>query len=417
MDELENLIKKLYDSNYIKKFISLFEKEITNDLVNKYEKYRNIYFNSLSKLSKFKLEGNLEINDELANDKVYNCIVCNSSILLNSFKLFIQFYYIESLIHKKMFIPLDYEFNTKKIALMQINFELYENNSFIYIIYPPDLDSESLFFFKNNIMCNKYIYKILHGSDSLDIPYTYNDFFEGNKEQIINFTQTLIDTKYLCEYHHIDNEIEEKCKIKELLLEHNVINKKQFDNLVKNEEKMGNISDIFIDINNISDELLKYSIYDVLYLKYLYLKFVNYDEDIYQNLIPEITKLVYLQRRDVLNITEKIDNIIFRLNLATINDFGDNLNNIFLTFLYVIYDKKIINVFQINYFKKFILNLLKVITYNILIENYKIIMNNNTEFNGYLNIGGIFKQLRNYNFNSMFKLLNMYKEKSLNYLV
>ena len=158
-------------------------------------------------------------------------------------------------------------------------------------------------------MCNNKIYKILHGSDSLDIPYTFNTF-DNNKDDILKFTSSLIDTKYLCEYHHIENNIEDKCKIKELL-EHKVINQTQFDNLVKNEEKMGNISDIKIDINNISDELVKYSMYDVLFLKYLYLKFENIDNDIYKHLIPELTRYIYMERRDVIHNTEKIDNIIY----------------------------------------------------------------------------------------------------------
>ena len=304
---------------------------------------------------------------------------------------------------------------------MQLNFELIQdetnNNSFIYIIYPPELDDDSMIFFKDNIMCNKHIFKILHGSDSLDIPYTYTDFFKNDKDKIIKFTSTLIDTKYLCEYHHLDNNIEDKCKIKELLFEHKIINEEQLNNLINNEEKMGNISDIFIDIHNISDELLKYSLYDVLFLKYLYLKFVNMDKNIYEDLIPEFTRIIFLQRRDVLNITENIDNIIYRLNLSKIEDFDDNLNNIFHTIFFVIYDKKLINLFNINYFKKYTLNLLKAITYNILIENYKIIMTNNTPFNGYLNIGSIFKQLRQHNFFAIFNLLNYYKEKSIEYLV
>ena len=266
-------------------------------------------------------------------------------------------------------------------------------------------------------MCNNKIYKILHGSDSLDIPYTFNTFFDNNKDDILKFTSSLIDTKYLCEYHHIENNIEDKCKIKELLLEHKVINQTQFDNLVKNEEKMGNISDIKIDINNISDELVKYSMYDVLFLKYLYLKFENINNDIYKHLIPELTRYIYMERRDVIHITEKIDNIIYRLNLATISDFDQNLHTIFSDLLFVIYDKKILNIFKINYFKKIILNLLKAITYHILIDNYKILMNNNTEFNGYLNVAIIFKQLREYNLTAIFNLLNIYKEKSLEYLV
>tara|TARA_Y100000768_G_scaffold373420_3_gene342026 strand:+ start:7380 stop:8606 length:1227 start_codon:yes stop_codon:yes gene_type:complete len=397
-----------------------FDNKITTELVTEYEKYKKIFIEKLSSISKYKIDGSNEINDPLASNIQYYCILCNDKLTLSSFKKFIILYYIESLIYKKLYLPLDYEFNTKIIALCQLNFELnHDDNkySIIYIIYPPDLDELSLNFFKDNIMCNHRIYKILHGSDSLDIPYTYNTFFNDNKEDIIKFTTSLIDTKYLCEYHHIKNNIEDKCKIKELLLEHNVINQIQYDNLVKNEEKMGNISDIKIDINNISDELVKYSMYDVLFLKYLYLKFENLDKDIYHNLIPEITRYIYMERRNVIKVTEKIDNIIYRLNLATISDFDENLHTIFSNLLFIIYDEKIINIFKINYFKKIILNLLKAITYNILIENYKINMNNNTEFNGYLNITTIFKQLREYNLPTIFKLLNIYKEKSIEYLV
>lgn len=397
-----------------------FDNKITTELVTEYEKYKKIFIEKLSSISKYKIDGSNEINDPLASNIQYYCILCNNKLTLSSFKKFIILYYIESLIYKKLYLPLDYEFNTKIIALCQLNFELnHDDNkySIIYIIYPPDLDALSLKFFKDNIMCNHRIYKILHGSDSLDIPYTYNTFFNDNKEDIIKFTTSLIDTKYLCEYHHIKNNIEDKCKIKELLLEHNVINQIQYDNLVKNEEKMGNISDIKIDINNISDELVKYSMYDVLFLKYLYLKFENLDKDIYHNLIPEITRYIYMERRNVIKVTEKIDNIIYRLNLATISDFDENLHTIFSNLLFIIYDEKIINIFKINYFKKIILNLLKAITYNILIENYKINMNNNTEFNGYLNITTIFKQLREYNLPTIFKLLNIYKEKSIEYLV
>ena len=180
---------------------------------------------------------------------------------------------------------------------------------------------------------------------------------------------------------------------------------------------MGNISDIFIDINNISDELLKYSIYDVLFLKYLYLNFLDIDNDIYKNIIPDMTKLIFLQRREVINITDKLDKIIFILNIATIDDFNDTLQNIFTNLLFVIYDKKIIKIFKINYFKKYFINFLKAITYNILINKYKIKMPNGSIFNGYLNIGSIFTKLRELGLSSIFKLLNQYKESSMEYLV
>ena len=44
-------------------------------------------------------------------------------------------------------------------------------------------------------------------------------------------------------------------------------------------------------------------------------------------------------------------------------------------------------------------------------------MNNKTEFNGFLNIAVIFNNLREYNLPTIFNLLNIYKEKSIEYLV
>ena len=234
---LEEFVDKLYDENKILDIVVKYEYNKTDE---NYEKYKSKFFKLLIDNSKYHLKGDYEINHPDASEKNYYCILCDDDIKLKAFKLFIQFYYVESLIFKKLYIPIDYEFNTKKIALMQMNFELENNkNSFIFIFYPPELDSSSMEYLKNKIMCNNKIFKILHGSDSLDIPYTFNDFFEGNKENILKFTNTLIDTKYLCEYHHYDNNIQEKCKIKELLLEHEVINKKQYDRLVDNEEKNG----------------------------------------------------------------------------------------------------------------------------------------------------------------------------------
>ena len=100
-------------------------------------------------------------------------------------------------------------------------------------------------------------------------------------------------------------------KIKELLLEQKVINQKKYNELEKNEEKMGKIYDIIIDIKNLSDELTKYSLYDVIYLKFLFLKFIEIDNNIYKNLVPEMTRYIYLSRRGIINLTEKFDKIIY----------------------------------------------------------------------------------------------------------
>ena len=389
-------------------------------MVENFLKYKEVLLYAIKKLSIITLEGKEEINDNLASNTKYYTIVCNKSLLLKSFKVFIYFYYIDSIIEKELYLPIDYEFNTKKIALMQLNFEGVPGkkiDSFIYIINPFELDEDSYSFFINKILNNDSIYYLLHGSDSLDIPSTYTDIFKNDKEKIIKFTQRLIDTKYLCEYYHLDKDIKKRCKIKELLLELNIITNTKLNQLIKNEEDMGNISDILIDIKTLSKELIKYSLYDVIYLKFLFIKFMNMDKHIYKYLIPEITRYVYLERRGIIKFTEKIDNIVYRLNIAKIDTMDDILDGIFMTLLYSIYNRKIMNIFEINYFKRHFINILKCVTYSILVENYKINMPNNTVFEGYINIGSLFKKLRNYNFFTIFNLLNMFKEELKKYLV
>ena len=120
----------------------------------------------------------------------------------NSQDKFLKFLKKINLISKKYqtFMGIDFEFNTKKVALMQILFEVHIKNKIIkkyYIIYPPNLDIILFDYFKYNIMSNIHILKILHGSESLDIPYIIEDFYNFELEPLINFFLTMIDTRYL----------------------------------------------------------------------------------------------------------------------------------------------------------------------------------------------------------------------------
>ena len=77
----------------------------------------------------------------------------------------------------------------------------------------------------------------------------------------------LIDTKYLCDYYHRDNDIiDKKCKIYYILHEMEVIDDKQLKWLEDNQNAMGPIYLVHIDIHNLSDEVLMYSACDTLYL-------------------------------------------------------------------------------------------------------------------------------------------------------
>ncbi len=267
-------------------------------------------------------------------------------------------------------IGVDFEFNRikneRKIALCQINFVKGAKMD-IFLFYPPNIKKE---IFKNLLISD--CIKILHGSESLDLPYLFDNIITNNNDRN-NFCNNLIDTRYLCEYYNSSNNIDSKCKIYDLLLNMKVISKKKYNKLMKNDKLMGNIWDINIDVNNLSKELIKYSIYDVLFLPQLFNKFPK--NEIYHNIIPEIGCIVFILRYE--NKLEKIYSDISNHNLKKyiINStvYG-TFNDLYIyIFEFIMIDNFIFNLYQINYFKKFIEVLIKNTLYNKIDKTIKLI--------------------------------------------
>ena len=73
-------------------------------------------------------------------------------------------------------------------------------NSPEYINEPSDLIKKKML--TTRILCNRKVVKILHGSDSLDIPFVYNELLENNVNMIKDFNLSFIDTEFLCEYSY-----------------------------------------------------------------------------------------------------------------------------------------------------------------------------------------------------------------------
>ena len=148
--------------------------------------------------------------------------------------------------------------------------------------------------------------KIVHGSESLDIPYILHELLNNNVDYIINFFKSMIDTRYLCEYINLsENKIKNICSLYDLLLNVNVITNDEKNLLDDNENKMGPIYNIFIDIHNLSPELISYSIHDVVYLINLYKKLSNIIININKKnyyLICEIVRFTFMERRFFTNI-------------------------------------------------------------------------------------------------------------------
>jgi hypothetical protein len=269
--------------------------------------------------------------------------------------------YIQDFINKKSYklIGIDFEFNRKnnkrEIALCQIIFINDTKDKDIFLFYPPNIN-KNIF---EKLLISDNIIKILHGGESLDMPYLFDNIINKNNRN--KFLMNLHDTKYLCEYYNAENNIVNgKCRIYDLLLQRKVITISKYNELMDNDKKMGNIWEININVKNMSNELILYCVGDVLYLPDLYNSFPK--NEIYTHIIQEISCVNFLLRYE-----KKIDNIFTDISKYNLNKI-DNLytyNDVYITVFYWLMTNNIIsNMYQITYFKKFIEIIIKTTLYN-----------------------------------------------------
>ena len=322
--------------------------------------------------------------------KHYNIHIC-SNMEKTLFMIKYMEQYIQNSNIKTHTIGVDFEFNRvnnkRRIALCQINMEIKDNNmAYIFMFYPPDIIKRSNLtksnIFTRLLTCTNII-KILHGGESLDIPYLFSEVFETN-EEIDNFCKNMFDTKTMCEYYNISNNlINNKCKIYELLHQMDVIDMKKYNELIENDKKMGNIWEINIDTKNMSQRVTMYCLYDVLYLPALLNAFPK--NNIYRYILPSINNYNLILRH---NSSDNISyhDIIFKniskynMNTIILNNIKYTYQDIYISIYYLLSsDNYYFYLFQINYLKKFF----EIIIKNFLYQQLNI---KHTNYNDMLNI-------------------------------
>lgn len=325
------------------------------------------------------LKGNTEFYSNL-NNKTYNILKVDNS---EKEEYMVQFFnqFIENQmknINMKHYMGIDFEFNkvtktSRDVALMQINLENESDIGYIFVLYPPELSSKNNKILLN-LLTNKYIIKILHGAESLDIPYLFEQLLI-TKENINKFCVNFYDTKYICDYYHIVNKTKNgKCSIYNLLVDNKIITPQKNDELEKIGKKMGPIYNIVIDIHNLNNYVLQYSIYDVLYLPDLIKKFIN-KNIVYSKILSEISVIVNKYRRKVDSNFMNMENIVNSMNNYFIKDKGNKiiLNEIWLIYYYFLSDKNkyLDDLKEIQYFKYFFEIITKYIVYSNIGPIYK----------------------------------------------
>ena len=322
-DQLQKQIAQESDSVRKSSFIILSLHKILYDLMTIEGNY---YFSLIGK----------EEMSILKDDLIYyvNMSIKNEQNIY--FHAYILLYALESLFNKYFYIGVDFEYTNKKIQLAQLNFEHSTSlKSIIMMVSPSELEPIMMDNFIKLIICNKLITKILHGSDSLDIPYVYKLMLENDPSKIIKFTKGLIDTRFLCEYYKLNrNEASDnKCSIydqdpaRSAIYYFKVVSEEQQNKLSELLESMPASHDIQWNIHKMPKSQVLYAQYDVIFLKYFYYRMIyvaTEDEEteigkkviieLYKNVLTELTQFVYLENNEITFLSSECNEEVIVVN-------------------------------------------------------------------------------------------------------
>jgi hypothetical protein len=327
------------------------------------------------------LKGTNEFYPGLNNKTYYVLKVDSPKKIQWTSSFFTNFIANAKLNKTKHYLGIDFEFNKigkgdRDVALMQINLESDDSNEgYIIVIYPPELPKHDLTILIK-LITEPIIFKILHGAESLDIPYMFNQLV-NDKKLIEGLCSNFYDTKFLCDYSHIFNKKQGRCSIYYLLTENNVITQEKFEELENIEKVTGPIYLIHIDIHSMSHDVFKYSLYDVLYLPELIKKYIVKGVE-YNKIIPQITCLINKYKRNIESDFYIFEKIINALNIHYVYNSNNNstilLHEIWEFFYYTIPDKLdyLNNLKEIPNFKHFFEIITKMIIYTNVIKLFNV---------------------------------------------
>lgn len=377
----------------------------------------------IRKKSYVQLDGNREI--AYPNDFKFFVNIADNNIKIKLFILQLIFFYYESLHEyknrKMYFAGIDFEFNNQKIALCQICLFPRKSRKYIWIFDPRDLDAQQRKYMINFFYTPENIYKILHGSDSLDIPYLFNIFFKKSKKTILKFINRLIDTRFICEYQKIaTNYNDKKCSLYDALKYFDTINENKYEQLNNITKKMGEVYQIIWDVKNMSKYHIEYTLYDVLYLREFLFdvlrKTKKENPQINKNLelIPEITRFVFLEKWNIENILEQL-----KFELDPLNNYFITVNNYeykLIELYNMVVDEKnnkyeiidlINDLLNINYFKSSLVLLFKYIVYSIITNSYVVNESKQLVYDNKLNYSILFNYFKDL---KMRRIINVFDQ-------
>lgn len=200
---------------------------------------------------------------------------------------------------KNKYVSIDFEYSNNKIKLWQVCF-YYKKSNNIFVIMEKYINKNNMDIIIKKLLTSKII-KIFHGGESLDFPYLINVI--KNPKKIFKFLKYSFDTKFFCEYYKALKNEKQICNIYDAMIYFGVMSQGKYNELQEINKKNGPIWKVNWDHINKNNNLLIYTIYDVIYLKDLLLKMYeiykneNLNEDFYS--IQKLNTFVILKRNNI----------------------------------------------------------------------------------------------------------------------
>jgi len=414
--ELFNKIYSLYQKFNNKK-IHQYTSEISTktEILQLREKiYKTIRTNADTKINEI---------DEFAHGKksIYVITKINNNDLINLFFSYVIFYIFDSFHStKKLIIGLDFEFHENQIQLTQIAFYPLRKYKPIFIL-DHHLMSDKQFEIFVDLVFYSDLYRICHGSDSLDIPALFKSFFKEIPNNLFLFMKTQADTRYLCEYYKKATKFEDhKCSIYDALLFFGTITQKKYDELVKNSEVMGPSQDVNWNIKLMSSYHLKYTSRDVIFLRKLIKDIFEKAQTINEFLpkqldyIQSINRMITYEKYGISDITLSSKQILDPVNNYLV--FNKKYHSTLLKTYNLVIDKieipdikcKATMFLEINYFKKLLSILFKRAIYSILTSKYNVFMRKGNRYTTKITFFDIFPKYKKLELHKLVNLLEKF---------
>lgn len=419
----DEVINEMYKNiQTITLFLKVMIKGHTSTTMQIYKKFEGLVYKLIDAIQASMVDGDKEMNNN--SEKFYVCIG-DTNTKLKLFTIYVTLYYTKSIFaNKKSFVGIDYEFNNRKIALMQLCFNVPEQTSpnVMWIINPSELDGVELGILVDFLMIRLSIYKILHGCDSLDAPYMYQQMFQNDTKKIQKFTSRVIDTRFLCEYYKLMQGPEKKCSIYDALLFFKTISEEKYKALNEISDMAGPIQDISWNVHKLSSFNVKYAYYDVLFLKRFLFDIFKVAKETMPNkyksfkYIPVITRFVLQEKHELSHIVadakkdiDPINNYLIKqheTNVTLVTIFNKVIENLILKE----FNCNINDILAITFIKTPFMLILKKIVYYLTTTQFTTYINKNEIYKATFSLNKMYDDMNSVKYYRFVKFLKVFEK-------